>query len=192
MVDGTATLMTMFWTLSQTGLHDASQRGVNMLDTGAPLLRRVRVRRRRVRLDRVDRAAVLRRTAAADRARPTIPSSHGRWTERSGPPSRHACAEVFRTKTRDEWCDDHGAHRRVLRPGAAHGRGRRHPHNVARGTFVERGGLTQPAPAPRFSRTSASIEPPARPRRPAHRRRCSPTGALTDRSNRRIRRVRAP
>jgi alpha-methylacyl-CoA racemase len=38
-----------------------------------------------------------------------------------------------------------------------------HPHNVARGTFVEHGGLTQPAPAPRFSRTVPAIQRP-----PAH------------------------
>jgi len=38
-----------------------------------------------------------------------------------------------------------------------------HPHNVARGNFVTRDGVTQPAPAPRFSRTTAEI---ARP--PAH------------------------
>ncbi|MEZ5259122.1 MAG: CaiB/BaiF CoA-transferase family protein [Ilumatobacteraceae bacterium] len=35
MVDGTATLMTMFWAFSQTGMHDETQRGVNLLDTGA-------------------------------------------------------------------------------------------------------------------------------------------------------------
>ena len=39
----------------------------------------------------------------------------------------------------------------------------RHPHNVERGTFVEVGGVTQPAPAPRFSRTPATIDRP-----PAH------------------------
>jgi alpha-methylacyl-CoA racemase len=40
---------------------------------------------------------------------------------------------------------------------------RRHPHNVARGTFIERDGMAQPAPAPRFSRTVPEIERP-----PAH------------------------
>ena len=39
-----------------------------------------------------------------------------------------------------------------------------HPHLVARGTFVDRDGITQPAPAPHFSRTSPSLTtpPPAR------------------------------
>ena len=35
-----------------------------------------------------------------------------------------------------------------------------HPHNVERGTFVERDGIVQPAPAPRFSRTAAEIQRP--------------------------------
>ena len=39
----------------------------------------------------------------------------------------------------------------------------RHPHNAERATFVELGGVTQPAPAPRFERTPAKLERP-----PAH------------------------
>ena len=35
-----------------------------------------------------------------------------------------------------------------------------HPHNVARGTFVEVAGMLQPGPAPRFSRTPAEISRP--------------------------------
>jgi alpha-methylacyl-CoA racemase len=40
-----------------------------------------------------------------------------------------------------------------------------HPHLEARGTYVERGGATEPAPAPRFSRTAPTLTtpPPARP-----------------------------
>jgi alpha-methylacyl-CoA racemase len=38
----------------------------------------------------------------------------------------------------------------------------KHAHNVARKTFVEIGGVTQPAPAPRFSATPGAIQgPPA-------------------------------
>jgi alpha-methylacyl-CoA racemase len=41
----------------------------------------------------------------------------------------------------------------VLAPGAAQA----HPHNKARGTFIEVDGVLQPAPAPRFSRTPAAL-----------------------------------
>ena len=43
-------------------------------------------------------------------------------------------------------------------------RRRKHPHNQHRGTFIEAGGVTQPGPAPRFSRTPSKIQrPPAKP-----------------------------
>ena len=87
------------------------------------LLRRLPMRRRRVHLDRLDRAAVLRRAAALDRPRRTTPSSPSRWTSRRGRTSRQRLAEVFATKTRDEWCALMEAHRRVLRAGADDERG---------------------------------------------------------------------
>ena len=62
-------------------------------------------------------------------------------------------AEVFATKTRDEWAeiffDSDACVAPVLSPWEAH----QHPANAERGTFVEVDGLIQPAPAPRFSRT---------------------------------------
>ncbi len=67
----------------------------------------------------------------------------------------------MRTKTRAEWIE-------ILEPAEAcatgvYGMGDApaHPHNVARGTFVEVEGKTQPAPAPRFSRTPAGVPAPA-------------------------------
>ena len=47
----------------------------------------------------------------------------------------------------------------VLSPWEAH----RHPHNIARSTFVEVEGVVQPAPAPRFSRTPSVISSPPSP-----------------------------
>ena len=68
---------------------------------------------------------------------------------------------MFRTKTRAEWCElmEHTdvCFAPVLRMDEA----AQHPHNVARGTFIEHAGLTQPAPAPRFSRTEPEIQRPA-------------------------------
>lgn len=62
---------------------------------------------------------------------------------------------IFRTRTRDEWCallEDTDA---CFAPVLSLAEAPRHPHNVARGTFIEAGGLIQPAPAPRFSATPA-------------------------------------
>ena len=83
MVDGAASLMTMFWAMSQVGVFDDGAARHQPARHRRALLRRVRVRRRQVRLDRLDRAAVLRRAAAPHRPR-TTPSSPSRWTSAAG------------------------------------------------------------------------------------------------------------
>jgi len=69
-------------------------------------------------------------------------------------------AEVFRTRTRDEWSqiffDSDACLSPVLTPWEAAD----HPANRARGTFIDVGGIRQPAPAPRFSRTPAAHPAP--------------------------------
>ena len=82
----------------------------------------------------------------------------GQW-----PAMKVRLIELFKTKTRDEWCElmEHTdvCFAPVLTPEEAP----QHPHNVARGTFVEVAGVTQPGPAPRFSRTPLEVQRP-----PAH------------------------
>jgi alpha-methylacyl-CoA racemase len=73
-------------------------------------------------------------------------------------------ARVIRTKTRDEWCALLEGSDACFAPVLALSEASRHPHNVARGTYVEVGGVVQSAPAPRFSRSGPP--PPVAPRRP--------------------------
>ena len=73
-------------------------------------------------------------------------------------------ADLVRTRTRDQWCalleGTDACFAPVLEPGEAP----EHPHVRARGTFVDIGGVVQPAPAPRFSRTPADTPgPPVAP-----------------------------
>ena len=70
---------------------------------------------------------------------------------------------MFRTRTRDEWAAHFAATDACVAPVLSLTEAPRHPHNVARGTFVEHGGVVQPAPAPRFSRTPNALgrTPPA-------------------------------
>lgn len=68
-------------------------------------------------------------------------------------------ADVFSTKTRDEWCALMEGADVCLTPVLDMREAPTHPHNVARHTFVDIDGCTQPAPAPRFSRTPAQIRP---------------------------------
>jgi len=71
-------------------------------------------------------------------------------------------AEIFRTRTRDEWCALLEREDACVAPVLGMAEATRHPHNVARQAFVEVDGLRQPAAAPRFSHTPSAVPP--RPR----------------------------
>ena len=66
--------------------------------------------------------------------------------------------QVFRTKTRDEWCAIMEGSDVCFAPVLSILEAPNHPHNKARGTFVEVDGITQPVPSPRLSRTPAKIQ----------------------------------
>ena len=70
-------------------------------------------------------------------------------------------AQRFREKTRDEWCRAAEGRDACLAPVLTLSEVAQHPHHRARGTFVDVGGVTQPAPLPAFSRTPLSVPTPA-------------------------------
>ncbi|MGH9246187.1 MAG: CoA transferase, partial [Acidimicrobiales bacterium] len=73
-------------------------------------------------------------------------------------------AAIFKTKTRAEWCELMEGSDVCFAPVLSLAEAPEHPHNVARSTFVEVAGVTQPGPAPRFSRTPSEIvRPPSHP-----------------------------
>ncbi|MFH9419590.1 CaiB/BaiF CoA transferase family protein [Streptomyces sp. NPDC017529] len=77
---------------------------------------------------------------------------------------RAAIAARFRTRTREEWTAVFAASDACVAPVLSLREAPDHPHLAARGTFVDHGGITQPAPAPRFSATPGAVRrPPARP-----------------------------
>ncbi|MES0875224.1 CaiB/BaiF CoA-transferase family protein [Sinimarinibacterium sp. HSW-8] len=72
-------------------------------------------------------------------------------------------AELFRSKTRDEWCALLEGTDCCFAPVLDWDEAVQHPHNQARRTYIDIDGVTQPAPAPRFSRTPGAVQrPPAR------------------------------
>jgi alpha-methylacyl-CoA racemase len=82
-----------------------------------------------------------------------------RWPE-----ARESLAKAFATRTRDEWCAVFEGSDACVAPILDFAEAPRHPHNVARENFVEVGGVTQPAPAPRFGRTPSGVgRPPPEP-----------------------------
>ncbi|MCX3059899.1 CaiB/BaiF CoA transferase family protein [Streptomyces beihaiensis] len=82
-----------------------------------------------------------------------------RWGE-----LRDAVAARFRERTRDEWTAVFEGSDACVAPVLSLREAPHHPHLAARGTFVDHGGITQPAPAPRFSRTPTAVRSgPAQP-----------------------------
>ena len=161
MVDGSAILTTMFHAFRAMGIWN-DERGTNLLDTGAHFYDVYETSDGKyVSIGSIEPqfyAELLTLSGLGDD--PELPHQHDReqW-----PALKDRLAEIFRTKTRDEWCEIMEHTDVCFAPVLSLGEAPSHPHNVERGTFVEENGVVQPAPAPRFSRTKAEIQRP-----PAH------------------------
>jgi alpha-methylacyl-CoA racemase len=157
MVDGAASLMTMTYAFRQGGLW-TDERGVNMLDTGAPFYEVYETADGKwfsVGAIESQFYAVLLRVTGLDAEDLPAQMDRAQW-----PAMKERFAAVFRTRTRQEWTDafagTDGCGAPVLSPWEAH----EHPQNRHRETFVEVEGVVQPAPAPRFSRTPGMVSRP--------------------------------
>jgi alpha-methylacyl-CoA racemase len=161
MVDGAATLMTMMWAFTHMGIW-GPERGTNLLDTAAHFYDTYETADGRyVSIGSIEPqfyAELLRLTGLEGEELPHQ-MDKAQW-----PRLKARLSEIFRSKTRDEWCEIMEGTDVCFAPVLSMEEATRHPHNVERGTFVEVAGLTQPAPAPRFSGTPAEIQrPPAFP-----------------------------
>lgn len=163
MVDGAASLMTYFYGARAAGLHNRP-RGHNVLDAGAPYYEVYRCAdglylsvgpiETRFREEFYERVGMDSKQLP-DAADPE------HW-----PRLKTLIAERLQTRTRDEWVallQDSDA---CCAPVLSLEEAPHHPHNRARGTFIEIDGVVQPAPAPRFSRTPPG--PPTAPEAPGH------------------------
>jgi alpha-methylacyl-CoA racemase len=156
MVDGVALLMTMFWTLREVGAFDENQPGTNLLDTGAHFYDVYECADDKFisigSLEPQFYAELLQRLGLDH------DESFAGQMDRSGwPQLRHRLAELFKSRTREEWCALLDTTDVCFAPVLTMSEAAGHPHNSARSTFVEVNGRIQPAPAPRFSRTPPSI-----------------------------------
>lgn len=159
MIDGAALLMTMM-----RGMQDGGQwrdeRGTNMLDTGAHFYEVYETSDGKyVSVGSIEPkfyAELLRRTGLdgdADFAR--------QMDETTWPSLKDRLAALFRSRTRDQWCQIMDGADVCFAPVLSMSEAPAHPHNQARGTFVEFEGQMQPAPGPRFSRTPGAIAGPS-------------------------------
>ena len=158
MVDGAAVLTAFAWGQWHSG-QLTSERGANVLDSGAPHYDVYETADGKyISVGSIEEqfyAEMLERAGLQD---PDLPDREQRanWPE-----LKERFAAVFKTKTRDEWCQIMEGSDACFAPVLALEEAAQHPHNKLRNTFVEVDGRTQPAPAPRFSRTPADVPSPA-------------------------------
>lgn len=79
------------------------------------------------------------------------------------PELKSELVEIFKTKTRDEWCAIMEGTDICFAPVLDYKEATRHPHNIAREAYFELDGITQPSPAPRFSATPSEVRHGSRP-----------------------------
>jgi alpha-methylacyl-CoA racemase len=151
MSEGAGSLMTLFYGLYAAGRHSL-ERGTNLLDSGSAIYETYECADGRF----VSIAPIELKFRKELFELIGLP-----YTTDDGPQLRGELERLFKTRSRDEWCALLEGTDACFAPVLTMAEAPHHPHNVARGSFVEVGGVMQPAPAPRFSRT-----PSARPTAP--------------------------
>jgi alpha-methylacyl-CoA racemase len=155
MVDGSASLMTLMYGMRAAG-YWSDERGTNRLDSGAPWYSVYETRDGKyVALASNEPRFYKVTIETMGLAGKDLPDQHDRA---SWPQMKQLFAEVFKTKTREEWTNLMAGQEVCFAPVLSMGEAPEHPHLKARGTFVEVNGVVQPACAPRFSRTPGAIQ----------------------------------
>lgn len=157
MSDGAASLMAMFYGFKASGMWK-DERRANLLDGGAHFYDTYQCADGKwISIGSIEPqfyALLLEKTGINDPAF-AAQMDRGAWND-----LRDKLAHVIAQKTQAEWCEIMDATDVCFAPVLDLDAAPKHPHNVARQTFVELGGVVQPAPAPRFSATPGEIQGP--------------------------------
>ena len=157
MVDGSAILMAMFYGQRAAGFW-TDQRASNFLDTGSHFYDTYETADGKwISVGSIEPQfyALLLKHAGIDDPEFKVQDDRTKW-----PKFKKKINEIFKTKTRDEWCDIMEGTDVCFGPVLSMEEAPKHPQNVFRNTFVEVEGVLQPAPAPRFNRTKPEIQGP--------------------------------
>ena len=154
MTDGSALLMTMIYSMFSSGMWKTSM-GSNLLDGGSHFYDTYECKDGKfISLGSIEPQfyALLCQIAELDE------SIFGKQMSRdSWPEQKEAIKKIILDKTRDEWCELMEGTDVCFAPVLDMSEAPKHPHNVERKTFIDLEGVTQPAPAPRFSRTEPEV-----------------------------------
>jgi len=154
MTDGAALLMTMIYSLKAADRW-TDRRGENLLDGGAPFYDTYETADGRyVAVGSIEPAfyRLLIQQCGIDDPALQDPPAPEKW-----PLLREKLRAAFKSRTRTAWCERLEGTDACFAPVLSMEEAHRHPHNAARKTFVDVAGRSQPAPAPRLSRTPAAI-----------------------------------
>lgn len=155
MTDGSALLMAMMYGFHGMGTW-SNKRGTNLLDTGAHFYETYECADGKwVAIGSIEPqfyALLMEKAELSD------PDFKNQMNPAKWPELKEKLAAVFKGKTCDQWCELMEGTDVCFAPVLNFDEAPKHPHNIARETFVEVGGVTQPAPAPRFSRTPGAIQ----------------------------------
>jgi alpha-methylacyl-CoA racemase len=154
MTDGSALLGAMIYGLRGYGMW-RDEREANMLDGGAPFYDTYTCADGKfISIGAIEPqfyAQLLELAGAAD------PEFAKQWKQSGWPQLKQKFASLFATRSRDAWCELLEGTDVCFAPVLDMAEAPAHPHNRARAAFVEIDGVTQPAPAPRFSRTAPEV-----------------------------------
>jgi alpha-methylacyl-CoA racemase len=156
MVDGAAQLMWMFHGFQAMGMWDATQRESNMLDGGAHYYDCYECSDGEyVSLGSIEPQfyALLKQHAVLSEEDFGDQNNAAEWPE-----MKRKLTAVMKLKTQAQWCEIMEGTDVCFAPVLSFMDAPAHPANVARATYIEVDGVTQPAPAPRFSRTPSQVK----------------------------------
>jgi alpha-methylacyl-CoA racemase len=154
MVDGAAYLSTAIHGMKALGLWQ-EERGTNILDSGAPWYDTYATSDGKfIAIGPVEQRFFQELLVRLEIDPATFP---GQFDRIRWPEMRERLAGVFKSKTRDQWCEVMQGSDACFAPVLTLSEAPTHPHNRVRDTFIDIEGVIQPAPAPRFSRSKTSI-----------------------------------
>ncbi|WP_339823250.1 CaiB/BaiF CoA-transferase family protein [uncultured Parasphingorhabdus sp.] len=159
MTDGSAALMAMIFDFHNVGQW-RDDRGVNLLDTGAHFYDSYETSDGKfISIGSIEPQFYAQLRQVAGIAEDS--DFDAQMDPRQWPALKEKLTALFKTKTRSQWCELMEATDICFAPVLSLTEAKEHPHNIARQTFVDVGGMMQPAPAPRYSVTVS--DPPKRP-----------------------------
>lgn len=155
MTDGSAVLMSVFNSLHGGGLW-STEHGSNMLDSGSHYYDVYETSDQKyISIGSIEPQfyALLIEKTGLDPNEFSAQHNPMKWPE-----YKTQLIALFKTKTRDEWCEIMEGTDICFAPVLDFIEAQEHPHNVARNTYIKLDGIVQPAPAPRFSRTVSEVK----------------------------------